>query len=724
VPAPTEYPGRKPRYQPSNFDFGALWFAFRRRWLPILLIGTSLAVVLGYTAWICLPRPKASAQVVYEVSSETPSIVYRLPDSREFNSFKQYQSNLVTKRSVLTAVLNEPGITSIKEYARANDPLQWLEDRLKVDFKLGQGYLRVTAELEKAEDALALIKAVDKNYIYESVMKEKERKEKQLADVRAIQSAKQKALEEELARLRQLAEKGGAATNRVAALQAEFIQESLNHANKERLRIGDEIRRLRVALAGRNVEAGKLATMQPPEHLVQAELESNNQIKAEKAMLVDLERRLKEYKETLIPGRTTHRLVELSKSVSFQRSILEELPKKLRAQAVEAAQSKHFIAVNASKESLESELAMAESIEKKLEDDVKRLEKDVKQLKTTQHDFEKSRIQIAQLEKETEHLFETASKMGIELQAPARVALFQEPTVTIPDDSRRRLKFAGIAAIAGFLLGAGPLWLRELRRRIFHEESQLSNEVPIPVLGTIPSIPLDRPSHSVDAAAKARMNAIVTESIDSTRATVLFKLQETGGRSIMITSSVACEAKSSVSAHIAISLARSGLRTLVIDADVSRPSLHRLFGVQMSAGLSDVLLARSSLDDAVQTSQIPNLFVLSGGDWAPSASACLGGNAWKDLLREAKERFDVVVIDSPAILLTADALTMARDVDIVLLSALKDVSEIDLIKKTLAKLESLGITPKGIIASGVNHRIYKPEYYDRLAFSNGCRVKA
>jgi len=717
-------PGKHQGRHGSKFDVGSVWFAFRRRWFLILFLSLVTAGGTGYAVWRFLPPPKASANVIYEISADTPAVLARLPDEREFNSFKNLQSNIVMKRSVLASILNEPGITSIHECTLAKDPFKWLEDTLKIDFKLGREYMRVTADLQKAPDALALINAVHKYYIYEAVNKEKENRLTKLAEVQALKGENSKARDELLAKLRELGEKGGTPSDKVAALQQEFLSLSLKQSQAERLQISSEIRRLRIELAGRSSETKKAPKNDPPEHLIVAELEQNQQLKAEKAYLLDLERRHKEYQDTLAPGVSTPQLQTLAKAVAEQKAIVEALPTKLRAAAVESARAKHFITVSSDKESITKRLETAEALEKKLEAEIRSMAENVKQLSSTQHEFEKSKSEIALLEKLTETLSEKVQNMGIEIKARDRVNVFQEPTVVTPDDAPRRLKFALMAVLGGIVIGAAPVWFRELRRRIFHEEEQLVESVSIPLIGTIPFIPRKRRSHAKNAVlAQPRTRAMVTESIDSARATVLFKLQENGGRALMITSSVAGEAKSSVSGHIAISLARAGFRTLIIDSDMRRPTLHRVFGCKKGPGFSDVLLGFKDLEEATQSCQLQNLFVLTAGDWIPAASSSLASGAWTDVLNEAKERFDVVIVDSPPVLLVADALAMARDVDGVLLSALKDVSEIDLINKSVHKLESLGIAPMGMIASGVTHRMYTSRYYDRYASAYSQRVR-
>jgi len=267
-----------------------MWYAFRRKWFLILCLGVAMSAATGSVVWRYLPQPKATGQAIYELALVSPMVVTRLPDERDFISFKENQKNLVTKRSVLASILNEPGIMAIKECAQAKDQLQWLEDTLKVDFKYGREYLRITADLNNPQDALALIKAADTHYMFEAVNKDKQAKQLRYTNMAALKEQKKKLLEDEFAKLKELGINGGASSDQVAALQQEYIQKSLTQQTQEQLQMESRMRELEVELAGRTAIAAKISRVDPPEYMIQAELETNPQLKAEKAALVELER--------------------------------------------------------------------------------------------------------------------------------------------------------------------------------------------------------------------------------------------------------------------------------------------------------------------------------------------------------------------------------------------------------------------------------------------------
>lgn len=122
-----------------------------------------------------------------------------------------------------------------------------------------------------------------------------------------------------------------------------------------------------------------------------------------------------------------------------------------------------------------------------------------------------------------------------------------------------------------------------------------------------------------------------------------------GLRTIFVTSTMRKEGKSSVLTHFGILLAQSGHRVLLIDSELDAPVLHTVFQLHNHTGLSDVLTGKSRLSDATQGTVIQNLDVLSTGVITSAGARALSGTAFADLLREAREQYDIVLIDGPAV---------------------------------------------------------------------------
>ena len=158
------------------------------------------------------------------------------------------------------------------------------------------------------------------------------------------------------------------------------------------------------------------------------------------------------------------------------------------------------------------------------------------------------------------------------------------------------------------------------------------------------------------------------ESYRQLRTHLQFVGVDGGVRSVLVTSSMPGEGKSTTAANLAIVLAESGVRVLLVDADLRRPRVDQLFGLERSVGLTTVLTGRIDLADAVQqVSQSSDLSVLTAGALPPNPSELLSSAAMERLLTEMNQQFDVVIIDSPPVVGVSDPSGLATLVSGVLL---------------------------------------------------------
>ena len=151
------------------------------------------------------------------------------------------------------------------------------------------------------------------------------------------------------------------------------------------------------------------------------------------------------------------------------------------------------------------------------------------------------------------------------------------------------------------------------------------------------------------------------ESYNQLRTNVMFSLAAlySSKKAIIVSSAHPSECKSTVSANLAISLAKLKQKVLVIDADLRRPNLHRIFGVHNERGLSDVILS-SSVDNAIIGIGGLNLDFLPAGTIPPNPSELLGSAAVAELISTLEKIYDYIIIDTPPILVVSDALMLSR----------------------------------------------------------------
>ncbi len=192
------------------------------------------------------------------------------------------------------------------------------------------------------------------------------------------------------------------------------------------------------------------------------------------------------------------------------------------------------------------------------------------------------------------------------------------------------------------------------------------------------------------------------------------------GRGIMLASPTANNGKTATAVNLAVASARAGQRTIIVDADLRRPRVAELFGLGRLRGLSDLLAERGEVDDYLVNVGVPNLLVLPAGTLPPNPSDVLA-NAQLDIVyRKLQERFDLILIDTPAVLAVPDSLEAGRLVDWALLVMQHTVTTRREVVGTIERLEQVGIRVEGGILNAIDTRsdayYYYYTYYHRLEY--------
>ena len=160
---------------------------------------------------------------------------------------------------------------------------------------------------------------------------------------------------------------------------------------------------------------------------------------------------------------------------------------------------------------------------------------------------------------------------------------------------------------------------------------------------------------------------IVAEAYRDARTSVMFSGSECPPRVLLMTSSVPAEGKTTSSVNMAIALAQTEKRVLLLDADMRKPYIHQILGMKNDAGLSTYLSGNAELEHVIQKSDIPNLYAITSGPTPPNPSELLGSQRMKNVLELLSETYDHVIIDSPPVLAVTDARVLASFADGVIL---------------------------------------------------------
>lgn len=161
---------------------------------------------------------------------------------------------------------------------------------------------------------------------------------------------------------------------------------------------------------------------------------------------------------------------------------------------------------------------------------------------------------------------------------------------------------------------------------------------------------------------------------------------------ILVTSSRMQEGKSTTVSNLAITMAQSDHKVLIIDADMRRPKIHKLFGLDNLFGLTDLIVKNQSLDQVVKhCGQVKNLDIITSGEIPPMPSEILDSKKMQSMLDSLRDMYDYIIIDSPPILSVSDASILARIVDGVLLAVASNETHVDAIvtaRRALEKVEA------------------------------------
>jgi capsular exopolysaccharide synthesis family protein len=185
-----------------------------------------------------------------------------------------------------------------------------------------------------------------------------------------------------------------------------------------------------------------------------------------------------------------------------------------------------------------------------------------------------------------------------------------------------------------------------------------------------------------------------------------YKLQ-----TLVVTSSGPSEGKSTTSANLAVVFAKSGQKVLLVDADMRKPTVFKTFQLTNEIGLSTVLSTSKNIDEAAQKTSIENLSVLTSGPKPPNPSELLGSMRMDQVIKEARNLYDIVIFDMPPIVAVTDAQIMASKVDGTLLVVRENVTKKESVTKAKELLHLVNARVLGVVYNGAEQSKDQGYYY-------------
>ncbi|HEY3856177.1 MAG TPA: P-loop NTPase [Verrucomicrobiae bacterium] len=292
-----------------------------------------------------------------------------------------------------------------------------------------------------------------------------------------------------------------------------------------------------------------------------------------------------------------------------------------------------------------------------------------------------------------------------------------------------RFKIIAVGLFTAFIFGAGAVVFLGAFDDRFSSAVEVSYHLPDPIIGQIPKTHLNGRNRKLPRVGDQKDGYAFTESFRHLRSSLLLMFEDaTRPRTILLTSAVPKEGKSTIAANLAWTLATPGSRVLLIDADFRRSSLHHIFGVSDVPGLSEVLDRTVSATDAIvrvntnlkgeghgpngtktkdKASKASSLFFLPAGEYAADNPELFLGNQLNGLLHDLLANYDYIIIDGPPVLATDDSIHLASVAGNVIFVVRASYTSSRLVRLALSRLQECRVKVMGVV-------------YNRAATSTDC----
>jgi len=700
-------------------DPQVLLAALRYWWKIATPLAIALMVVAAVTiALVAQPKYTASAWLIIR---EKPEYLLNPQSPDDPRKFVQNQMELMRSPPVIDPVANQPDISSAPELAGRGDPADRLRRLLKIRAMGQSDFFVIEFTSEKPQQAALVVNEVAKAYL---LLQDRDLSQRMEATITRLE--KQRA--EQQRAIGDLRDKVQKKTRDLTGIDpfAGKVAGRLTIEGQDTLNIlQTQVVEAEIdqALTAAQVEAEEEVLRKQTFEVSAGEIEARVQTLPE---IVQLKKRIND--ATVLLKDYERVSTNLPKHANYQHWVKqkasdeEQLAKRVvelrdiaKTEAENAARLKRNDEVAAMRQSLEAKKVVVDILRERIEKERDNRE----EYKGTTVELEFLRADYESAARVFEAINARIVAMRLEQHAPDRVKLFKEATApTVPDQALPYKKMAAGSG-AAFLIPFGLALVYELCHRRVCNRKQLESTLRSPVVAEVTSMP--RRITARGAAADSPLNVelhLFEESVYGLGTRLRLSQDGDGLRIVAVTSAVSREGKTSVAVQLALSIARAtGEPTLLIDGDLRAPDVHRIFEIERSPGLAEVLQGTCPLDEAIDSSFSPVLHVLAAGQLATVPHRLLGTAQFPALLTELQTRYRYIVLDTPPILAASEALMIARRADATVVCARRDFSRIDQVHEAHSRLISAGVRVAGTVLNGIPPGSYAyrygSHYYDR-----------
>lgn len=690
-------------------------FAFdvlRRWWKLSLALGLVLAAAAGLFVHFSYV-PLYEAQTWLRI---TPNSHLVYPTGYDHNLFVRTQQELIRSPIVLAEALAEPEVSSSPAFRGVEDRIAWLKSRVVASPVNGSELFVIGLSSPHQESVHKIVNAIRNAYLATLNARLVTESDSRLKLLDAERLRRYNQIQEDRERLKELnkqrsvagggegmalgegGERGGSTPllSEVVVLQSE-----LQRAEIDQIMAEAEVETTKGMMA-------RAKEIVVSDEAVRQEVEGSEVVIALLARQARLAKELEEQKRVLSPARLQEREGALAAVAQELQGRREELEPVVRAGLLDQAKEQRAEQLQIKEAKVQQQKLLADVLRQRLEA-AKRRAQDRGE---TSLEFEFLAQDHRRRQAVYDRICDQVEIIKTELRAPNLVTVYHEAKPSLAAVGAGPTKKAGMAAGAMLLLPFAGFFLWELRSRRIADVADFSSVAQLRIVGEIATLPV---KSRLMPRAEQRFEETLSrfeESIDYLRTAVMIAQRGSGIRSLVICSATSREGKTTVSAHLASSLIRGVEgKVLLIDADLRRPHLHRLLGVENGAGMVDYLSLRRTEEEVICPTWVDGLDFVPAGVLDASAGTLLASGRFERFLESVRDRYAFIVIDVPPVLPVSDALVVARAADAAVMVGLRDFTTASNVARAVAKLRDAQVNVIGGVFNGVPASHYGAGYY-------------
>ncbi|MCA9256282.1 MAG: polysaccharide biosynthesis tyrosine autokinase, partial [Phycisphaerales bacterium] len=680
------------------FSASDLWRVLRQRILFIIILGTFFAAMAigGILVWYKY-YPGYVAESIIKVESLNPID----PTRQEFNDRVdnqtiqreiQNQAFLVTRPAVLDNALKNPDLRGLAWYREADaeakrkneNPRDLLEDILTVAPIRESNLIRVAATWRIPGEVPTIVNVVVNEYL-------------KLVNKRSSAEIQQQM--QEMAKEFEIAQRALAAKSKEIE---DFIQNSefgtLGIAIDQKVAsLQDHVTELEILVGNLRSVWQEMKSKKPEDvgvgQQMQELLKMDPQVQRLEFQLQEARRNLELVSERFMENHATYKTAKAAYDAAFQSLSSEQAQRIVDYQRRRLEEAKrNYTRVSDTLIQTKEQLARAQS---------KQRDKD-KKLAALENLMGEKEL----LTQQFQLLQEKKTRLEIQHRQDKKVRVEVTDTAVPPKriSSPNLYLFLPASVFVGYGLSIALAFLLDITDKSVRTPRDVSR-TQLPVLGTIPSTDDDEVVFErVETACLDAPHSVVAEAFRNLRANLFFSAPAEQQGVILVTSPSGDNGKTTVATNLAISIALSGRRVLLVDANFRRAALPAIFPNMKAEGLSNILIGQGQLRDYVSPSQVPGLDVLGAGPIPPNPAELLGSSYLRDVIVDARARYDQVIFDGPPVLLVSDAMVLAGAVDGCLLICEYRKTSRGALQRSRANLEAINARIFGAVLNKVEGR--------------------